>query len=162
MNVLRNLTISVAFYGKFVVIWWKKTQVKKREQTADVGVKAIGQHRVKKNVPFERKILFSVLKITWRKILFNQLPLSNWVCTKWMYIVITWLVWKVKQVPNFFSHLSQTSHHSTLLNLHRPILLELVTILFKVNEGNPSWSMQTDFNKIMEMRNETVQSFCNN
>ena len=46
-NVLRNLTIPVAFYGKFALIWGKKLLLK-HEQTADVGVKAIGKHRVKK------------------------------------------------------------------------------------------------------------------
>ena len=52
-NVFRNLTISIAFYGEFAKVWWKKNS---RSETWTNIVKAIGKHRVK-NAPFEWKIL---------------------------------------------------------------------------------------------------------
>ena len=64
---VRNHTISVAFYGKFTAIWWKNSH-SETWTTAIIGVNAIGKHRFK-NVPFERKILHSILQIIWRKII---------------------------------------------------------------------------------------------
>ena len=60
-NVLRNLTISVVFYGEVGINWWKKNHVQKRERTsvmwtqlADIGWK---------NAPFEWKILLSYFEL---------------------------------------------------------------------------------------------------
>ena len=36
------------FYGKFATIWTKNNFMFRREENADVGVNAIGKHRVKK------------------------------------------------------------------------------------------------------------------
>ena len=53
--VLVNLTISVAFYGKYATIWGKKFHFQKHGQKS-FNVNAIGTHQIRKNVPFERKI----------------------------------------------------------------------------------------------------------
>ena len=46
LNVSRNLTILVAFYGKLAIIWSKKLHVQKREQACRCGMNTIGKHRV--------------------------------------------------------------------------------------------------------------------
>ena len=52
LNVLRNLTISVALYGNFAIQWWKFSC----SETWTNIVNANGRHRVK-NAPFEWNIL---------------------------------------------------------------------------------------------------------
>ena len=54
--------IPVTFCGKVATIWRKNNFKFRCEQTADVGVNAIGEHRVKKTQPFERKILLPYFK----------------------------------------------------------------------------------------------------
>ena len=46
-NVLRNVIIP-AFFSNFVSIWWNNNIKFRREQTANVGVNAVGKHRVQK------------------------------------------------------------------------------------------------------------------
>ena len=68
LNVLRNLTISVAFYDKFATIWWKKNW-HSDTSTTDVGsfsASSIGKHRVK-NAPIWEEDFLSIFSI-WRKI----------------------------------------------------------------------------------------------
>ena len=45
---LRNFISLVAFCSQFATIWWKNNFTFRREQNADVGLNAIGKHRVKK------------------------------------------------------------------------------------------------------------------
>ena len=63
-NVLRILRIPIALYSKFSTIWWKNFHVQLGEQTADVGVNAIGKYPVKnvRNSASETKILLPYSK----------------------------------------------------------------------------------------------------
>ena len=63
LNVLKNLTIPVAFYGKFAKIQCKKIHVQKREPTPSFSASSIGKQRVRKTQLFERKILLSIFPI---------------------------------------------------------------------------------------------------
>ena len=59
-NILRNLTIRVAFYGKFATIWWKNNFTCRREKICRCWRERNWQTSGKKNVrisAFERKIL---------------------------------------------------------------------------------------------------------
>ena len=62
LGVLSIPTIWVAFYDNCASIWWNKFHVQKREQICRRDVNAIGKHGVRKNVPFEKKILLSYSK----------------------------------------------------------------------------------------------------
>ena len=57
LNVSRNLTVLIAFYGKFAIIWCIKTYV----QNVNEHRERNWQTLVKKNVPFERKIFLLYL-----------------------------------------------------------------------------------------------------
>ena len=68
LNVLRNLTISIAFYGKFATIWWKKIDIQTREQPMLARLRELNWWTSgKKTQLFERKILLSIFSV-WRKI----------------------------------------------------------------------------------------------
>ena len=70
MNVLKNLTISVAFYGKFATIWWKrkKIHVQKREGTSWTQLANVGLKKRQKWSIWEEDFAFIFLRI-WRKIM---------------------------------------------------------------------------------------------
>ena len=75
LNILRNLNISVAFYGKFATIWYKKIHVQKREKTCRCGVNPIGKHRAKKKRSiWEEDFVFIFLRKR-RKIISRWLPI---------------------------------------------------------------------------------------
>ena len=64
-EVLRNLSIPIAFYGKFATIWWKSYFRFRREQNCRCWRERNWQTSGKKNVrnsAFERKILLPYFK----------------------------------------------------------------------------------------------------
>ena len=58
LNVMRNLTISNAFFGKFGTIWWNKIQFHERTSVTWTQLTKSGW----KNIQFEMKISLSVCK----------------------------------------------------------------------------------------------------
>ena len=69
-----NFTISVAFYGNLATIWWKKIDIKKREQPMLARLRELNwQTSGKKTHLFERKTLFAIFSI-WRNIKTLEIP----------------------------------------------------------------------------------------
>ena len=73
LNAWRSLFVSVAFCGKFATFWWWKNFTFWREETADVGVTAIG------NVAQNNKTrhLTNILPTDLTNALFSSFILSN-------------------------------------------------------------------------------------
>ena len=60
LNILRNIKIPVSFYGEFATIWWKNMLKLGREQSADVGVNAIGNQKYLQRKPNSKNATDSV------------------------------------------------------------------------------------------------------
>ena len=59
LNVLRTFTISIAFYGKFATIWWKKLTFRHvANRCWFVYASSIGKHRVKKRTYLRGRFCF--------------------------------------------------------------------------------------------------------
>ena len=87
LSVLRIFLISVAFYGKFATIWWKKLTFKHvNNRCWLVYASSIGKHRVKKRTYLRGRFCFpysqygAKLKTTWR----NKEAISNLMVQKFI------------------------------------------------------------------------------
>ena len=69
----RNLTVSIAFYDKFVTLWWKKVAC---SETWTNIVNAIGKHRIK-NTRLDWTILLPFI-ITKREQIIKQKTAQSW------------------------------------------------------------------------------------
>ena len=139
MNVFRNLTISVAFYGKFATIWWKKNFSHVNNRCWLVYASSIGKHLVKKG-PIWEEDFASIFWRIWRKLLIFLLVRAEGI-QSWQWDIrklFHYRVWsyghdlveiqlKLSYKPNFASLAKIHGKHGGRGGLSWLCLIELIT-----------------------------------